>query len=87
MCEYEKNILNLLLEEKKRLDKIFTIKEAPYMRSLENGIQKAQKKLEDCEFEKCVDIVYKKSYEIPPKFDMRPWFDYYMKLEGCKKKD
>lgn len=58
MCDFEKNILTLLREEEKRLQKVFTDKDAPYMRSLQHGIKSAEKRVEECEYKKCVQNAY-----------------------------
>lgn len=40
---------------------IFTDKDAPYMKSLDHGIKSAEKKLEECEYKKCIQEVYKQT--------------------------
>jgi hypothetical protein len=50
MCDFEQNILKLLVEERDRL-KVVMDKEIPlpYYKSLENGIESARKRLKECE--------------------------------------
>ena len=59
MCEFEKNILQLLKEDKSRLMAVYVDKDAPYMKSLDHGIRHAEKKLEECEYKKCSQNFYK----------------------------
>jgi hypothetical protein len=49
MCEFEKNILQLLKEEKERLSAVVMDNKLPYIKSLEHGILTAEKKLAECE--------------------------------------
>ncbi len=49
MCEFEKNILQLLKEEKERLSPVVIDNKLPYIKSLEHGIRTAEKKLAECE--------------------------------------
>lgn len=63
MCEFESNILKLLVEERARLKTIFTDRDAPYMKSLDYGIKTAEKKLEDCEYKKCTQNIYREQIE------------------------
>lgn len=58
MCEFEKNILQLLKQEKKRLEPIVTDKSLPYLKSLEHGIKKAEKNLEECECKRTLQLEY-----------------------------
>ena len=85
MCDFESNILNLLKEEKRRLKLIFTDKDAPYMKSLEHGIQSAEKKLEECQYKKCVEGIYKANPEIIPALSLHQWTTIKNKLYDCKK--
>lgn len=85
MCEFEQNILTLLKEEKSRLLNVFTDKEAPYMRSLEHGIQSAETKLKECEYKKCVERVYKMNPGIVPAISFSQWSNIQMEIFNCKK--
>lgn len=85
MCEFEENILKLLTEEKARLLNVFTDKEAPYMKSLEHGIQSAQTKLKECEQKKCVERVYKQNPGIIPAISLSHWSNIQMDIFNCKK--
>ncbi len=58
MCEFERNILQLLKQEKKRLEPIVTDKSLPYLKSLEHGIKKAEKNLEECECKRTLQLEY-----------------------------
>lgn len=62
MCTFEKNILQLLQDEKKRLQVVYLDKDAPYMKSLEYGIQQAQKKLDDCYYKQCIEQILQTNY-------------------------
>lgn len=62
MCTFEKNILQLLQDEKKRLQVVFLNKDAAYMKSLEYGIKQAEKRLEDCEYKQCVEQIPQTNY-------------------------
>ena len=85
MCEFESNILSLLREEKKRLSTIFTDKDASYMKSLDHGIKSAEKKLEECEYKKCVEGIYKANPGIIPALSLQQWSSIKNKLYDCKK--
>ena len=82
MCEFESNILKLLLEEKNRLKSIFTDKEARYMKSLDYGIKSAEKKLEDCEYKKCRETVYRARDQSEP---LEYWSTRVKEYVDCKK--
>lgn len=83
MCEFEKNILKLLMEERTRLDKLYK-KDAPYMKSLEHGIKSAQEKLQQCEQKQCIAQVYKNNRDIIPATDIRRWAEIQFDIYSCK---
>ena len=86
MCEFESNILKLLQEEKTRMTSIFTDKDAPYMKSLDHGIKSAEKKLEECEYKKCMQEVYKQSpRDVRLEGPMQYWANIQLGLHQCKK--
>jgi hypothetical protein len=85
MCEFEENILKLLKEEKTHLSKVFTEKEAPYMKSLEHGIQSAENKLKECKYKQCVENVYKKNPGIVPAMNLGQWSNIQIDIFNCKK--
>jgi hypothetical protein len=86
MCEFEQNILKLLVEEKERLkplvDKQIPL---PYYKGLENGIESAQKKLKQCEYEKCIQTVYREqARDLIPMMDLKRWSAIQFGLSDCK---
>lgn len=85
MCDFESNILRLLREEKTRLTQIFTDKDAPYMKSLEHGIKSAEKKLEECQYKKCIEGIYKANTDILPALTLHQWTNIKNKLYECNK--
>jgi hypothetical protein len=85
MCEFESNILKLLLEEKTRVKTIFTDKDAPYMRSLDQGIKSAEKKLEECEYKECVKNLYKQNPGVMPVIGLQHWATLQLGVHQCKK--
>ena len=58
MCEEERNTLEILLTENINQSQIFKDKTNPIVVSLENGIKKAEKKLQDCEYKQCMSQFY-----------------------------
>lgn len=87
MCEFEQNILKLLLEERDRL-KPLVKKEVslPYSKSLEHGIESAQKKLKECEYKKCLDQMYKdQARDLVPIIDLKRWSAIQFGIHNCKK--
>ncbi len=78
MCEFEKNILMLLQEEKKRLSTVVSDKDLPYMKSLDYGIQSAQKKLEECECKKQLH-----TYEMVPATHLSYWSKMAFNYAKC----
>ena len=87
MCEFEQNILKLLMEEKERLKPLIQ-KEIPlpYYKSLEHGIETAQKKLKECEYKKCLDQVYQnQARDLVPMMDLKRWSAIQLGIYDCKK--
>ncbi len=78
MCDFEKNILTLLREEEKRLQKVFTDKDAPYMRSLQHGIKSAEGRVEECEYKQCMA-------QLGSTNNLQFWSKYYIEHMRCKK--
>ena len=87
MCEFEQNILKLLMEEKERLKPLIQ-KEIPlpYYKSLEHGIESAQKRLKDCEYKQCVEKLYQhQAKDLIPMMDLKRWSAIQFGLSDCKK--
>ena len=85
MCDYEKNILKLLTEEKTRLDKLFVTRDASYMRSLDAGIKTAEQKLQQCEQKECIAQVHKNNRDLVPASDIRRWAEIQFDIHRCTK--
>lgn len=79
MCDFEKNILQLLKEEKKNLSTVVANNDLPYMKSLEYGIQNAEKKLAECE---CKKKFY--SNELVPASQLNYWSKMTFEFLKCK---
>lgn len=58
MCEEERKTLQILLVENMNQSHIFKDKMNPIVVSLENGIKKAEKRLQDCEYKQCMTQFY-----------------------------
>ncbi len=58
MCEQEKKELEILLTEARNQSQIFKQPDHPILVSLQNGIQKAEKRLQTCEYNKCMSQFY-----------------------------
>ncbi len=58
MCEQEKKDLEILLTEAINQSQIFKQKDHPVLVSLHTGIQKAEKRLQTCEYNKCMSQFY-----------------------------
>lgn len=58
MCQEERFTLQLLLVEHMNQSKIFKEKTNPILVSLEKGIQKAEKRLQECEYKQCMSQFY-----------------------------
>ncbi len=84
MCEFEKNILKLLIEEAAHL-RLLQKEGAnlPYMKSLDVGIQKAKEKLAQCEEKQCMKEVYKQK-EILPEMSLKFWANHFSALQQCQ---
>jgi hypothetical protein len=86
MCEFEKNILLLLNDEKKHLDTLLLDKGLPYRKSLEHGIKSAEKKLKECEYKECVKkFHYKYGQDLVPTYALPRWNTLYDAFINCKK--
>jgi hypothetical protein len=85
MCEFEQNILKLLLEEKERLKPLVNTQiPLPYFKSLEHGIESAKKKLAECEERKCIADISKQT-EIIPQLSLQYWANRNLAVNQCKK--
>ena len=58
MCEEEKYTLQILLTETLTQSQLFKDKRSPYLVSLEKGVQKAQERLQNCEYNQCMSQFY-----------------------------
>ena len=85
MCEFESNILKLLLEEKERLTKVFVDADAPYMKSLDHGIKSAKEKLAQCKENVCRNEIYKQNKDIVPIYDLQKWSQMKLDLVQCSR--
>jgi hypothetical protein len=83
MCEFEKNILKLLELEKLQAEPLFKDKNAPYLKSLEHGIQNAKEKLKACQLNRCMDKVYKQNPNVRIS-DFSRWSKMQIELSECK---
>ena len=84
MCDFEQNILKLLMEDKERLTQVFTDKDAPYMKSLNSGIESAKKKLVECEEKQCMTSLFRQN-EIVPQLSLQYWANAKLAYYHCKK--
>ncbi len=87
MCDFEQNILKLLMEEKERLKPLIQ-KEIPlpYYKSLELGIESAQKKLKECEYKQCINRIYRdQARDLIPVMDLKRWSVIQFSIHECKK--
>jgi hypothetical protein len=87
MCEFEENILKLLIEERDRL-KPFVNKSLPlpYYKSLEHGIESAKEKLKECEYKECVKkFHYKYGRDLVPAYAIPRWNTLWEVFSECKK--
>ena len=58
MCEEERSMLHILLVETLTQSQLFQDKQSPYLKSLERGVQKAQTRLQECEYKQCMSQFY-----------------------------
>ena len=58
MCEEERKTLQILLSDNINQSHIFKDRMNPIVISLENGIKKAEKRLQDCEYKQCMSQFY-----------------------------
>jgi hypothetical protein len=85
MCEYESNILKLIMEDKERLAKLYVDKNASYMKSLDHGIQTAKEKLAMCQEKQCMAEIYKQNRDLIPVYDFRKWAQIKADMIQCVK--
>ena len=85
MCEFESNILSLLVEEKERLKKVFVDSDAPYMKSLNYGIKSAKEKLDTCKEKQCINEIYKQNRDLTPMTDLKRWSQMKFDMIQCSK--
>jgi hypothetical protein len=58
MCEQERKEVEILLTEIRNQSQIFREQTHPILVSLQNGAQKAQRRLQDCEYKQCMSQFY-----------------------------
>ena len=83
MCDFEQNILKLLLEERNRLKPMVKDTNLPYFKSLDHGIQTAEQNLAKCKEKLCIENVKQNRtvYDITAE-----GWTQYVAIQQCKKK-
>ena len=84
MCDFEENILKLLMEDKQRLNQMFVTKDVDYLKSLHSGIESAKKKLAECEEKQCIARTFKEN-GIVPQTSLHYWANQKLAYYQCKK--
>ena len=82
MCEEERNTLHLLLIENMNQSYIFKDKNNPILQSLDHGVKKAEKRLQDCEYKQCMSQFYDGT-QSPKKFDLQLIKEKYDLFKKC----
>lgn len=83
MCEFERNILKLLELEKQQTLPLYKDKNAPYIKSLDVGIENAKEKLKACQLNRCMDKVYRQNPNVRIT-DFPRWSKMQIELSDCK---